>query len=88
MAEKEYIERDKAIHAARYTTPMMPSQSRAIVNAIESIPTADVRPVEKTRWIDGACANCGGFFDIMESRYFTYCPNCGSVIEREVDNGG
>lgn len=45
----EYIEREKAIHAARYTASMMPSQSLAIVYAIESIPAADMRPVVMCR---------------------------------------
>ena len=87
----DYIEREKAIHAARYTTPMMPSQSLAIVNAIESILAADVRPVTRGEWeavmLDHErmgcrptahyCSEC---HQITWFRTF-FCPNCGAMME-------
>ena len=71
----EYIEREKAIHAARYTTPMMPSQSLAIVNAIESIPAADVRPVV-------LCRDCKYWFNAPAADGFNSCER-DALIRRE-----
>lgn len=41
----------------------------------------DVRPVVHGHWIDGTCSNCGFFTDIVMSRFFSYCPNCGAMME-------
>ena len=77
----EYIEREKiwpALNAA--CVPY----NRATAKAIESIPAADVRPVVRGHWIDGACSNCGLFTDIVMSRFFSYCPNCGADMRDEI----
>ena len=42
------------------------------------VPAADVRPVVRGHWIDGTCSNCGFFTDVVMSRFFSYCPNCGA----------
>jgi len=39
------------------------------------------------KWIDGVCSVCNEATDIVESRYFKYCPYCGTIMEAEVDNG-
>ena len=39
---------------------------------------ANVRPMVHGHWIDGTCSNCGFFTDIVMSRFFSYCPNCGA----------
>ena len=50
---------------------------------IKSIPAADVRPVVRGHWIDGACSNCGFFTDVVMSRFFSYCPNCGADMREQ-----
>jgi hypothetical protein len=54
-----------------------------ILDAIKSIPAADVRPVVRGHWIDGTCSNCGFFTDVVMSRFFSYCPNCGADMREE-----
>jgi len=48
------------------------------VQIVEDFPAADVRPVVRGHWVDGACSNCGFFTDVVMSRFFSYCPNCGA----------
>ena len=67
-----------------------------------TIPTADVRPVVRGRWIGGEtsadadgfpvydtfiCPMCGAEWDAEEADIaFNFCPNCGADM-REVDDG-
>jgi hypothetical protein len=47
------------------------------------VPAADLRPVVRGHWIDGTCSNCGFFTDVVMSRFFSYCPNCGADMMEE-----
>lgn len=77
----ECIERKAAIEAfddpavERYYGDVCPE---SVIRVIEQIPAADVRPVVRGHWIDGTCSNCGFFTDVVMSRFFSYCPNCGA----------
>ena len=80
---KEYIEREAAINAAIYTSPLMPSQWLPIQHAIEAIPAADVRPVVSGKWIPYSikdclyyCSNCNA----LPATKTNYCPNCGAKM--------
>ena len=70
---------------------------RETKNAIRKIaaylPAADVRPVVRSHWFDGACVNCG-FKPALDYEYATayddyneyrwnYCPNCGADMREE-----
>ena len=74
----DYIEREAAKNALREIH--QPNTTRIVLSvvAIDDIPAADVRPVERGHWIDGTCSNCGFFTDVVMSRFFSYCPNCGA----------
>lgn len=55
-------------------------------NAIERLPTVDVRENVKAKWIRPAgvlttmCSNCG--YINNSAGEFSFCPNCGAVMER------
>ena len=91
----EYIEREKAIEAfddptvERYYGDICPE---SVIRVIEQIPTADVRPVVRGKWIpvgtddmdEGMykCSECGSehfFPDILLGiPADNFCPNCGA----------
>ena len=94
MAEKEYIERDKAIDAC---FDGWNNNAHDCAENIRSIPTADVRPVARGRWIEFpaaltykdeycdthiVCSACEAVFDIMDNdtERFYFCPNCGAMM--------
>lgn len=56
-----------------------------IIDTLEAIPAADVRPVVRGQWVDGKCNQCGEHapFWSMATTYYRsrYCPNCGAVME-------
>lgn len=82
----ECIERKAVIEAfddpavERYYGDVCPE---SVIRVIERIPAADVQPVVHGHWIDGACSNCGFFTDIVMSRFFSYCPNCGANMREQ-----
>lgn len=81
---KEYIEREKLPQKKERGFILDDDFSagwNACLNNIKNIPAADVRPVVRGHWIDGACSNCGFFTDVVVSRFFSYCPNCGAMME-------
>jgi hypothetical protein len=79
-----YIEREAVLSAIWKTSAerdvFFPT---IILDAIKSIPAVDVRPVVRGHWIDGVCSNCGFFTDVVMSRFFSYCPNCGADMREE-----
>ena len=54
---------------------------------LESVPTADVRPVIHAHWIEHEmyciCNSCNA----LATAYFNYCPFCGAKMDEEVDDG-
>lgn len=59
-------------------------------DAIKAMPSADVVERKTGKWIDGVCSICNEGTDIVESKYFNYCPYCGAkmeFIEAEVEDG-
>ena len=70
------------------------------LNAIEAIPTADVKPVVRGKWIGEAdgyadgelvydtwyCSFCDYAVDDDEKPSWNFCPNCGADM-RERNNG-
>ena len=82
MAEKEYIEREKVMDALLHE-----QYGYLCEDAINSIPTADVRPVVRATWRRYSpftdtyeCSNCGEQV-IDESFRTNFCPNCGARME-------
>ena len=67
------------------------------VQIVEDFPTADVRPVERGKWIDRddkyygwnmwACSACGEEFVLTEGtpdmNEYHFCPNCGADMREE-----
>ena len=60
-----------------------------IIEALESIPAADVAAVRHGRLLNpnpyGECSSCGYLIDIRDS--YNYCPNCGARLDLEDDDG-
>ena len=72
-----------------------------MLDKIEAIPATDVEPVRRGRWVRPHwrnssyccdCSECGG--DAMHREYqwnkkgiYPICPNCGSKMDLEDDNG-
>lgn len=63
-----------------------------IMDWIDEIPAADVRPVVRGRWnaVKGAlhpaetsavCSNCGFATMIHAQTFYHFCPNCGARME-------
>ena len=54
---------------------------------IKELPSADVRPVVRGRWVDGKCDNCGEHapYWCLATTFHesNFCPNCGADM-REV----
>ena len=94
----EYIEREAAFNAILNLVPKVDDDGYCWVirgdaaRAIDSIPAADVRPVERGKWIpkhhddgDGieyALFHCSVCDDMM-ARPRNFCPNCGADMREE-----
>ena len=87
----EYISRDAAIANSREYNlggSYDNTELAVPVDAINSIPAADVRPVVLGKWVfcggtwEGAntfkCSECGKSVYHEETNY---CPNCGAMME-------
>lgn len=92
MAEKECIEREAAYPLAKKICDAIDSEDfqrlnfgMRILDWIDDIPAADVRPVARGQWVDGKCNQCGEHapFWSMATTYYRsrYCPNCGAEME-------
>lgn len=84
----DYISRQKTIDDLReiLNDPNCPLFVSATVHQIlESIPSADVRPVVYGEWdSNDCCTNCGEEADYNWERgihfYSNFCPNCGADL--------
>ena len=82
----EYIEREAALEAAKKSHLYF--DLKPIIN---SIPSADVRPVVKGTWVciddfpheDWECDHCGCMVGNTDDpwNYYHFCPNCGARME-------
>lgn len=94
MAEKEYIERDALLSAAKGYDWIA-----GLKTLMKRIPAADVRPVVKAKIVDmryteddgeWKCSHCGRQFTLCVcgkdvTRKIHYCPNCGADMRGERD---
>ena len=94
----EYIKRGDA---KEYLKRAIFGADQKIDRWIDSIPSADVRPVVRGRWDKartpflycqepyiGTCSVCqfaAGYNEV--TRFFKYCPNCGADMREVADNG-
>ena len=98
----EYIEREAAIKAMEKADCAVISDDADSCKAdylreiIESVPAADVVPVEHGKWIESAnfdtgfwvCSKCGFVSEaIAAPKLYNYCPNCGKKMDGGADNG-
>lgn len=88
MAEKKYIEVEKLPKRKEYWDDDFGAGWDACLDAIDSIPTADVRPVVMGKWLHkeitddfrvvGQCSVCK-----ERRRIDNFCPNCGADMREE-----
>jgi hypothetical protein len=78
MAEKEYIEREAALEAAKKSHLYF--DLKPIIN---SIPAADVRPVVRGKWEYNPGDNIPYCSECMmpQDSECNFCPNCGAMME-------
>lgn len=87
MAEKEYIEREAAMHIIKTTC----GDYAAAYSDIRKITAADVAPVKRGHWLPSEnktfkCSECGyGFEHEGYTQFFNFCPGCGAKIEGVMD---
>ncbi len=74
-------------------------QKDRLMRTLDDIPAADVRPVERGKWIDRdddyygwnmwACSACGEEFVLTEGtpdmNDYHFCPNCGADMRVNTD---
>lgn len=65
------------------------------LESVKNIPTADVQPVMRGKWIKQEepyvntyeCSNCNRWFtiedEIPEENNYNYCPNCGADMRND-----
>ncbi len=101
---KEYIERETAYPLAKKICDAIDSKDfqrlnfgMRILDWIDDLPAADVRPVVRGKWIDRdddyygwnmwACSACGEEFVLTEGtpdmNDYHFCPNCGADMREE-----
>ena len=79
----EYILRNEAIAELRHRC--YPCGEG--IEAINSIPAADVVPVVHGRWVDGKCSNCGvdiptdDLRDVIFESDCHFCYSCGAKMD-------
>ena len=90
----DYISREAAIDAARIWNGDESTEAW-IQSNLRKLPSADVRPVVRGKWIDRddkyygwnmwACSACGEEFVLTEGtpdmNDYHFCPNCGARME-------
>ena len=84
MAEKEYIERE-AVNAL-IKAECSPKVAAYLIDAVATIPAADVRPVVRGKWVYNApfdnipyCSECL----MPQGSECNFCPNCGADMREE-----
>lgn len=97
----EYIDREEA--KFRFTTafPQLGiSVEKAVYQAIDDVPPADVAPVVHAHWIDtedagdmAQCSACNECYDCTEemfgafAMFYRYCPSCGAKMDEQQKTG-
>lgn len=54
-----------------------------ILDEIATFPTVDAVEVVHGRFVDAECSVCRWFGNIVETRHYNYCPNCGAKMDGE-----
>lgn len=82
----EYIEREEVLLAV-----MNAGCPANTIEAIMSVPTAEVEPVRHGKWIGASisgidhyrCTECGEYIESVWTSNFDYryCPNCGARMD-------
>lgn len=94
----DYIDRQAAIDAVGDVHPL-DYNSRAIVERLKNLPSADVEPVRHGRWLDAeipiesggamliqVCNLCNTFYPLAYTGGgHRFCPNCGARMDGEAD---
>lgn len=93
----EYIEREMAIANSREYNlggSYDNTECAVPVDAINSIPAADVRPVVRGTWVgiddfpheDWECDRCGCVVCNTDDpwNYYHFCPNCGADMREKI----
>ena len=95
MAEKEYIERDKAVNEVIKNPCLLAVRTARILEAIEAIPAADVVEVRHEKWVNNHCTGCGmmplgeeiwtrlGLTPPKFEWFMDFCPICGARMDGE-----
>ena len=86
----DYIERKAAFDAAQEHF----CDSARTLEAIETLPAADVRLVVRGRWIEkpyllgttNVCSVCGENYGMPHGKY-NFCPNCGADMRGGDEDG-
>ena len=95
----EYIEREAVVKAfcescSDYIDNKCTYEGVCETNVIATVPTADVQPVRRGKWIEiaGYGGMCNTYYqcpfpecNTTESIPSNYCPNCGAEL-RGIDN--
>ena len=84
MDKKEYIERQE-VYSEINELPLTEDAAMEILWAINNIPTADVAPIRRGRWIKEengviVCSECGEEHEWEDYRA-TYCEDCGAKMD-------
>lgn len=95
----DYISREAAL--TELQNPELFNVSPRFLQILRDLPAADVEPVRRGRWVRPHwrnssyccdCSECGG--EAMHREYqwnkkgiYPICPNCGSKMDLEDDNG-
>lgn len=63
-----------------------------VVNIINEAEVKDVKPVIHAHWValssgvDCVCNNCSHYWIARDEKYdFKFCPNCGAIMDEEVE---
>lgn len=97
----DYISREAAL--TELQNPELFNVSPRFLQILRDLPAADVEPVRHGRWISLTdCSNAGVYCSICHKKVYKedyawcnrknkvrspYCPNCGSKMDLEGENG-
>ena len=85
---KEYIEREAAIETVS-TMALVVDERLMIIRRINTLPSADVKPVVHAHWFHEetaiwdsilTCSACGSQH-ACGGRMLKFCPNCGATMD-------